>query len=772
VKLSRYERKLISEGLVDEGKLASARARQAGAKRPLIEVLVEQNAAPESELLAVLSKVSGIAIYTPLLSPTAAVQDFVPAEVAQRHGVLPLHISDANELIVATTDPFQLPVFDDIRARAELRVKRVLVGPTKLRAAMSTTRQGEEALDNLLKHATPLTSRLKVFNTEGQALPDYDEFDDKAPAVQLIDHMFSDAIRKGASDIHVEAEKSALRIRYRIDGRLRDVLELPASLHSSVIKRLKIITDLNTIESRRPQDGRAKICHGEKSIDIRISTIPSYFGEKAVIRLLDSGAECFDLNRTGFDAHVLERWRSLLARPYGLLLVTGPTGSGKTSTLYASILEKRSPSLNIVTVEDPVEYQFPGIVHVPVRSDIGMTFAAGLRSILRQDPDVVLLGEIRDSETAEVALRAAVTGHLVLSTLHTNDSIGAITRLIDLGAAPSLIASALLGVMSQRLVRTTCTECAEPCVHPPGAMAALDPSPIDWAQHSARFARGCPQCFGTGYRGRSAVAELVVATRPLKDLLNSKAPESDLRKQARLDGSKSLAACGLAKILNGQCTPDEVLKVVVAEGSLKLQTPDTACGGCGGSLEEGWRLCPACGHEIAPKAEPKPTEWPCASCSETIKASWKVCPFCGSEASPPAAEPAQAPTVVVCDDNKVVRCRIRAILGDAYGEVIETADGDEALDAIAKRRPDLLIVDQQMPRVTGLQVIRSLRSNLETAQMPIIMLTGLEGDEMESAALDAGADDYLTKPVRPARLRSRIRALLAARARAGKAQAA
>ncbi len=351
--------------------------------------------------------------------------------MAQRLGILPLRI-EGGTLIVATADPFQLPAFDDIAARAQMPVREGLARPSAVRAHLRTARPEEELLSDVLRHADGGAAGI-VFAPEAEAdagpglaaadlAAEVNESD--SPVVRFLNLVLTDAIRQRASDVHIECEKDALRVRIRVDGDLREIQRVSPRVRTSVLSRLKIVAGLDIMETRRPQDGRAHVIVEGRNYDLRVSTLPSYFGEKAVIRILDPSAPVFELAKSGIEAEELGAWRELLRRPNGLILMTGPTGSGKTSTLYASLLEIRDPTLNLVTVEDPVEYQFPGIVHVPMRAEIGFTFATALRSILRQDPDVILVGEIRDAETAEVAVQAALTGHLVLSTLHTNDANG------------------------------------------------------------------------------------------------------------------------------------------------------------------------------------------------------------------------------------------------------------------------------------------------------------------------------------------------------------
>lgn len=757
-RLGRIENLLVEQGVVTYEALAAAKDRQRGAKLPLVEVLLEQEAVDEDRLVAVLAKALGITVSpAEALDPDPSVQDLVSAELAQRLGLLPLRV-EGGTLIVATGDPLQLPAFDELAMRTGLRVQTLFAKPSDVRKAISRVRGPETALHDLLKNAGGDTIILETdeaaeAHKKRENSVEVTVSAEDAPTIRFVNLVISDAVRQGVSDIHVEAEKDALKVRFRVDGDLREVLSVPASLHATVSSRIKIIAGLDIMETRRPQDGRIKVKLEGKEYDLRVSTIPSYFGEKVVMRVLDPSAATFSLDRCGIDAAELTKWREMIHRPNGLVLMTGPTGSGKTSTLYASLLEIRDPSMNLVTVEDPVEYQFPGIVHVPVRSDIGMTFAAALRSILRQDPDVVLLGEIRDAETAQVALQAAMTGHLVLSTLHTNDAVGAIARLFDLGVDPQVVGSTLLGVMAQRLARTVCAACAEPHAFPAAELTALGWDAVA-SVAGTRKGRGCTVCHNTGLKGRTALVELCAVTPELSRLIARRAPPSEIAAQAALDGMRPLVDSGLRKVLAGRCTPGEIgvvaakeIEAIVTAAPAPRVTPSVAV-----------VAAPAVAAPLAPTPS---TAGTCAQCGEVWLTVCKFCPSCGT---PPAAA-ATGPTVLVCDDEFVARRVAMGALRADFPRIVEAKNGREALDLITASMPDLLVVDQDMPVMTGIELIRILRSQLETARIPILMLTASLDEALESVSLDTGADDYLQKPVQPQRLRARARALIAARKR-------
>jgi type IV pilus assembly protein PilB len=752
---SRLESMLLDRGLVTLEALASVQGRRIGAMRPLVEVLLEQRLVTED---AFLKAIAAEARMTPLspkdVKPEADVQRLVPTSLAQRHGILPLRLEPDGALLVATADPFQIDVLDEVRARAGTRIRVVLAPPTAVRDGLRAARLGEETFDEILKHGQ---SALEV--EIGAAMPEeigdeptaalgVDVESAESPVVRFVNLLLADAIRQGASDVHVEPERDRVRIRFRVDGELHEVRSLPPAVRAPLTSRVKIVAGLDIMETRRPQDGRATVRVESRTYDLRVSTLPSFFGEKIVVRVLDAQAPTFELDGSGIAAPEREAWRSLLRRPNGMLLLTGPTGSGKSSTLYASLLEIRDPSTNLVAIEDPVEFQFPGIVHVPVRPKIGVTFAAALRSVLRQDPDVVLLGEIRDRETAEVAVQAAMTGHLMLSTLHTNDAVGAITRLLDLGVDRELVGSCLLGVMGQRLVRRVCEGCGEPHEWPADVMAALGGSAAAPAG-TGRRGKGCATCRGTGLRGRTAIAELVRMTPGLRALVSRGATDVDLRRQAAADGTRFLATAGLEAVVTGRTVPQEVLAVAGPSHVVPLEAPDAPAPHAGPAPAPARN-----GH--APKGRA------CAACGKAVEDSWVACPHCGRAR---AAGTRRETVAVVCDDVDLERKKVAAFLRGRFGRVVEATGGRDALDVIAREKPDVLLLDYEMPDLSGVEVIRRLRSQVETATLPIVMLTASGESDLEAAALDAGADDYLLKPVAAERLVARVGALLASQRR-------
>jgi type IV pilus assembly protein PilB len=444
--------------------------------------------------------------------------------------------------------------------------------------------------------------------------------DEDAPIVKLVNRILSDAVRLRASDIHIEVQRDTLLVRYRVDGLLRDVMTAPKRIATAVISRIKIISGLDIAERRVPQDGRTRITIEGSAIDCRISTLPSLHGEKVVIRLLTRGDDIPSLVSLGFEARQLAAFEAALNVPQGLVLITGPTGSGKTNTLYSAIAAIKTPEKNIVTLEDPIEVQLPGITQVGVNIKAGMTFSAGLRSILRQDPDIVLVGEVRDGETAELALKASLTGHLVLTTLHTNSAVAALTRLVDMGAEPFLVASSLTAAIAQRLVRMPCGACAAPYVPDDVTLAMLGLLPQDLDGATPIRGNGCAECGGTGYRGRTAIYEVLVVDAPMRSVLLRDATESAIAAQARSQGMATLRASALDKARRGETTYEEVTRVSSADSA-----GGSRCPACERKVEPDMVVCPWCATTL--------DRGHCQGCGRELDPDWRICPWCRTPAA-------------------------------------------------------------------------------------------------------------------------------------------
>jgi general secretion pathway protein E len=547
---------LLHEGLVTPDLLERALARSHASGELLREALVALGIPLEDVL-------RGVAIQQdlPLLgrdelpSPLPILKN-LSVKYLRQYTVCPVSV-EGGVVTLATADPLNPVVVDEVRQATGLAVNLVVSLPEAITEAIDRTYEGA---------ASPLQRIVDGMDEERGVEGDDDvshlrDLAFEAPVVRLVNLLVEGAIGAEASDIHIEPFEDTLRVRYRVDGILFDQEAPPRRLQAAVTSRIKIMAEMNIAERRLPQDGRIRVNIQGRRVDIRVSTIPTVHGESIVMRLLDRSSVFHPLERLGFDAHMLQRFEALIRRPHGILLVTGPTGSGKTTTLYGALEKINSADRKIITVEDPVEYQLKGVNQIAVKPKIGLSFATGLRHIVRQDPDVILVGEIRDLETAEIAIQAALTGHMVFSTLHTNDAPGAITRLQDMGVESYLVSSVLEGVLAQRLVRRICLACREP--HQPAVadLQALGVAPTAVAKPLFR-GRGCPECRNTGYRGRTGIYELFPVTEEIRSLILRRVPTRDIRRQAVDAGMVTLRMDGWAKACDGITTVEEVLRVV------------------------------------------------------------------------------------------------------------------------------------------------------------------------------------------------------------------
>lgn len=478
-----------------------------------------------------------------------------PGDFALKHQILPMR-EEGGVLIVAIGALGALQAVDDLGILLGKPVKAVLASPQLLRERIE-----ERFLEGMLE-TLPGEDSLPAEIDDTTDLADLQRLAGETAVVQMVNLIFAQAVRDGASDIHIEPYEREVKVRYRVDGMLRDVMKPPKRMHAALVSRIKILGELNIAERRLPQDGRIKLTIAGRTIDVRCSIVPTVFGERAVMRILDKTTAMIGLEELGMLPDMLERFRRLISMPYGIILSTGPTGSGKSTTLYAALQEIWTPTKNILTIEDPVEYQVPGIGQIQVRSNIGLSFANGLRSIVRQDPDVIMVGEIRDLETAEIAVHASLTGHLVFSTLHTNDAPGAIPRLQDMGVEPYLVASSLLGVLAQRLVRKNCPFCSKPFEYGPDAMRSIGIHNEDLKDAKFMKGQGCDKCQGSGFKGRQGVFELLIVDDEIRHQTVDRASSTAIRDHAlKHQGMRTLLGDGKLAVLHGKTTPEEVLRV-------------------------------------------------------------------------------------------------------------------------------------------------------------------------------------------------------------------
>jgi type IV pilus assembly protein PilB len=547
---------LLEGGLVNPSQLEAAYQEQERVGRALGRVLIEQGVLTESQLVAALATQIGLRfVDLAEFAVDGSAVGRVPGAVCRRHSAMPIGFEDGR-LLVAMADPANVFAIDDIRSLTGMDVKPVVATRADVAAAIDRYYRADSDMDDL-------TAVLDAQEEEDE-LSKVKEIVEDAPIVKYVNLLITQAIQDRASDIHLEPTESDLRVRFRIDGVLHEVMRSPKAIQSGVISRLKIMADINIAERRIPQDGRLSVnAHGRK-IDLRVATLPTVWGEKVVMRILDNSTARLDLTDLGFSEGNFERYGRSFNKPYGMILVTGPTGSGKSTTLYATLNIVSRPEVNVITVEDPVEYRLPGINQVQTNNKAGLTFASALRSILRSDPDIVLIGEIRDHETGQIAVEAALTGHLVLSTLHTNDAPSAVTRLTEMGIEPFLVGSALDAVLAQRLARKLCSKCKEPYT-PTQELLAQSRFPWDDGRPLPELYRpiGCPACAKTGYKGRLALHEVMLVSEEVERLAVERASATVISQVAREEGMRTLRDDGLDKVLAGVTSLEEILRVVV-----------------------------------------------------------------------------------------------------------------------------------------------------------------------------------------------------------------
>ncbi|MBI4517562.1 MAG: Flp pilus assembly complex ATPase component TadA [Deltaproteobacteria bacterium] len=768
---------LARAGLLTSDQVHAAEAAIATKSKGMspVEWAARNNIATEDELAqAIAGRLRLPYVNLAALALDPVVTKMVREDLATRYKVIPLRVAE-DRLVIATANPLDREALRAVEFATRRRVQAAVATPTAVRDALQHAYHLDQALNQYLQ-GVPDDNELPVAELADDPTDVQSLIRETAlpPVIKLSNLILVEGIRNGASDIHIEAGPAGVLVRYRVNGILEESFRLPKWVQDALIARCKVLAKLDITERRVPQDGRIRIRYRDSLIDLRVSSLPTQFGEKLTMRILDPTAAPRGLASIGLSPRDLDCIRQAITRPQGMVLVTGPTGSGKTTTLYGMLAEIISPTRNVVTIENPIEYQLRGVNQVEVNEKQGLTFAGTLRSILRQDPDVILVGEIRDAETAEIALRAAQTGHLVLSTLHTNDSVSTIIRLIDLGIEPFMLASSLHLIMGQRLVRCTCEHCSEPYTPEPAALKALRLPP---GAPSYRRGRGCGACRKTGFSGRMAAFEVLPITRRIAALIESKATETDLRTQARAEGMCTLAEDGAQKVLAGLSTAEEMVRVVDVEDDARhcpvchqavedsyvicpnCTTPlHTNCGGCGGRLQPQWRACPHCGAASNPPAAAKET--PAAAALATVPAA-PAPALATLRQTPKSAEGRQFHALVVDDEPDFLRLLSLALERSGMPISVEVAaSGAEALACIEQQPPDLILLDVMMPQMDGYQVCEQLRSNVRTAFIPILMLTALDDPRHRARGFLAGTDDYIGKPFDRTELLARVRRVL------------
>jgi type IV pilus assembly protein PilB len=551
---------LLREGLVTREQLAQALTEQKNSKHRLGYVLVKLGLVQELEITKVLARQYRMpAVDLTRFEVDPKILKLVPAEMATKSVVLPLK-REGRTLTVAMADPTDLGLLEDLKFITRFDLFPVIAGEYTLRNLIEKHYESsDQQLQTILKDMEETGEDVEVVEAEEDETVTQAQIDD-APVVKLINGLLTDAVRRGASDIHIEPFEHEIRVRYRIDGSLLEIMRPPLKMKAALTSRVKILSQLNIAERRVPQDGRLKLKMGSRVIDFRVSTLPVLFGEKIVLRILDKGNLTLDLTKFGFEVKAEKDLMKAILNPYGMVLVTGPTGSGKTTTLYSALSRINTPEVNIMTAEDPVEYNLMGINQVLVRTEIGLSFAAALKAFLRQDPNIIMIGEIRDLETGGIAIKAALTGHLVLSTLHTNDAPSTITRMIDMGIEAFNVASAVNLVVAQRLVRRICKDCKGDHKYKDEELAALGTDLVKLKELTFMKGSGCDTCSGTGYKGRAGLYEVMALSPELRRMILRGASVADIRDQAVAEGMLTLRMDGMKKIERGVTTLEEVVK--------------------------------------------------------------------------------------------------------------------------------------------------------------------------------------------------------------------
>src|SRR5881628_3057748 len=735
------------EGVLSAERLAELRAK-ATPGRTLWEALVAEKIASDQQILSALStrfrlKLADVATIDP------KVREGVPEQLARRYRVLPLRITDSF-LEVATANPFDLDAEKALAFATAREIRSLLAAPSRIAEKLDEMYRPEKALDKVLQGMEGSADLVLHPETEPEELVASEAEASQRPVVRLVDLIISEGILSRSSDIHIEPEEGGVAVRYRIDGVLRQVMKIPRAAGLPLISRIKIMSQLDIADRLRPQDGRARVSVNGQPIDLRVSTLPASQGEKVVIRVLDSRATVKSLDSLGLNPVESEHIKRLLEYHEGIVLVTGPTGSGKTTTLYSCINQIKSEGVNIVTVEDPVEYRMPGIVQVQVQEKAGLTFASALRSILRQDPNVVLVGEIRDRETAQIAVQASLTGHLVLSTLHTNDAANAVTRLVDIGVEAYKIAAALRDVVAQRLMRKLCPTCKQVWMETPADRLK------QWVPKGTPLYRaaGCPDCAMTGYRGRFAIIEVLTVSAEVERRIAAGETAEHIAGAARRSGMKGLWDSGLAHVLRGESTLDELTRVVDIPQE-DDQPPDATAGSRRSTGGGKPHLASSYGAAVG-FAEPAHTAAPEELTHFELLEEPEPPRISGPHGLP-------ARKVLLVDDEDSLRKVVKDLLERDGYIVSEARDGVQALDQVDRVGPDIIVLDLNMPGLDGYGVLSHLRSRPATADIPVIVLTAKSDEDNEVRVFELGADDFLTKPFRARALSARLEAVLGRR---------
>jgi len=570
--MTKIEQKLVKElkeeGFLTDEQIQEAEQEQKETKKSLGKILIDMEFVPEWEVASKLGKIQKVPfIILSHYEIDPQILRSIPEKIIHKYKIVPVD-KTGNTLTIALSDPSDIFLMDELKLLTKCEIIPVISFESDIQETIEKYFGNENAMNEMIKsiEEKEQSDDPEYVNEEEDSEPDIDEISvEAAPVVKLVNMIIAEAIKNRASDIHFEPYENDFRVRHRIDGALNEMPPPPKRMQNAILSRIKIISDLDIAEKRLPQDGRFTIKSGNHKVDVRVSTIPTVYGEKIVMRLLDKSNLMLDLTQLGFESKNLKTFERNIRKPYGMVLVTGPTGSGKSTTLYSALSTINDPAKNIMTVEDPVEYQLHGINQVQAKPDIGLTFAAGLRSFLRQDPDIIMVGEIRDLETGEIGIKAALTGHLVLSTLHTNDAPSTVTRMVNMGMEPFLIVASVNLVVAQRLVRKVCDNCKTTHKPSPEILKSMNLKLDEWKDVKIAKGEGCDKCTDTGYRGRVALYEIMEMNENLRSATLQGASSTDLKKIAIESGMVTLRQAGLEKVKKQQTTLEEVFSVTIGD---------------------------------------------------------------------------------------------------------------------------------------------------------------------------------------------------------------
>ena len=757
-----------------EGLLSPEQFQQLKASREdsYWETAVRRNYLTDEQILTALAKRFRMKVAN-VAQVSQQARELVPEQLVRKYRVLPLAISDSI-LDIATADPHDLDCERTLAFALGRTVRMSLAAPAQIIQRLDEVYRPENVIEKILENVAGDYDIESIEESVDEAELELGaNRAHERPVIQLVDRIVAEGIQSRASDIHLEPEEAGVAVRYRIDGVLRQVMVLPKAAGVPLVSRVKIMAQLDIADRLRPQDGRARVAVSGNRVDLRVSTLPASQGEKVVIRILDQRSTVLSLENIGLNPDELERINGLLETREGIILVTGPTGSGKTTTLYSMLRAIQVRGVNIVTVEDPVEYRLQGIVQVQVNEKAGLTFPAALRSILRQDPDVILVGEVRDKETASITVQASLTGHLVLSTLHTIDAASSITRLVDIGVETYKIAAALKGVLAQRLVRRLCAHCRELEV------GAVPEKMRKWFPQGVTLYRpvGCSECSQTGYRGRLALTEILVMTPELERRIAADEAADRIAEAAREGGMRGLWESGVSHVRNGTTSVEELLRVLempsdltdrasvaqarrTASGEAPPADPETVSRGASGEVAvvKPKTAAPPAVRELSTTDLLPPPP------AKAVKTLHSAPPGFDSESFQLLDEGGSAngrsKKVLLVEDEDALRRVMKDLLEREGFTVFEAADGVIALDEIDRAGPDIVVLDLNLPRLDGYGVLSHLRSRPATADLPVIVLTAKGDEDSEVRVFEYGASDYLTKPFRPRALSARLHSLL------------